>query len=186
MELDTLHTVIGIGIGASTIIGGVVWWGRKKLWHPAKAWFIGVNHAVKELVPNGGNSIKDAITRIDRQVDSNAARSIAIMSLMPQGIYECDIEGRCTSANHSICEMFGLDYSQMLGNGWLAAVEPDDRDRVLSVWLNAVAKAIPYESSYVVVNQRDHTSKRYKTSAKPMIGSKGNILGYYGVIEPVD
>ena len=186
MEIDTVHTLVGIAVGASTLLGGAFWWARRKLWLPAKVWFQGVNHAVKELIPNGGNSIKDAITRIDRQVDNNAARSKAIMSLMPQGIYECDTDGRCTAANLAICEMFGLDYTQMLGNGWLAAIEPGDRDRVLTVWLNAVNKGIPYESSYTIVNQRDHTSKRYKTSAKPMIGSKGIILGYYGVIEPVD
>ena len=37
----------------------------------------------------------------------------------------------CTFVNERWCELTGLSFDEALGDGWFAALHPDDRERVL-------------------------------------------------------
>ncbi len=52
----------------------------------------------------------------------------------PVGLFVSDENGRCTFANARWCELTGLSYEAALGDGWIAALHPEDRERVLTEW----------------------------------------------------
>jgi two-component system CheB/CheR fusion protein len=48
----------------------------------------------------------------------------------------------------SLRKFTGQTYEEVKGNGWAKTLHPDDLDRTLKVWNNAVLKKIPYEIEY--------------------------------------
>ena len=48
----------------------------------------------------------------------------------------------------SLRKFTGQTYDEAKGNGWAKTLHPDDLDRTLQVWNNAVLKKIPYEIEY--------------------------------------
>jgi PAS domain S-box-containing protein len=67
---------------------------------------------------------------------------------VPVGHFEADARGQYTYVNHRWCEMTGLTPDRALGDGWIGAIHPDDRARVLSEWQQLVRTAAPFRAEY--------------------------------------
>jgi PAS domain S-box-containing protein len=61
----------------------------------------------------------------------------ALTADTPYGIFRSDAEGGCLYVNQRWCELSGLAVEEALGDGWIAALHPDDRERVLGEWSDA-------------------------------------------------
>ena len=61
----------------------------------------------------------------------------ALTSHTPYGIFRSDSQGKCVYVNERWCELAGLSVDQALGDGWMAALHPDDLGRVLAEWREA-------------------------------------------------
>ena len=72
-------------------------------------------------LPNGA-------ARLD---SSDEAIFRAFAAHTPVGIFVSDADGSCIYVNERWCELAGLTPAQALGDGWLAAIHPDDRERVI-------------------------------------------------------
>lgn len=64
-----MHLIEWLGIGAGSLLaigalGRALWRFNRRI--------VGIADAVLELVPNGGRSIKDTVTRTERKVDDTA------------------------------------------------------------------------------------------------------------------
>jgi PAS domain S-box-containing protein len=57
-----------------------------------------------------------------------------IARILPVGIYCCDPQGRCLFVNERWCELTGLSAEQALGDGWMQAIHPEDREKVCEKW----------------------------------------------------
>lgn len=66
----------------------------------------------------------------------------------PVGIFETDVTGGCLFVNDRWCELAGLTRAQALGQGWLAAIHPDDRERVDGEWAAAVQGRRDFDLEY--------------------------------------
>lgn len=179
MNLDSVEQIIAITAGAGTLVASAFWFIRKRILIPIRSWVEKINRAIYQILPNGGNSMVDALKRIEKKTDENYARAKAILNLQTQAIYECDAEGRCTNANLALCEMFEMDMADVIGNGWAGALIPEDREKSVDVWMSCVTKGIPYEWHY----RLKKTGLEVRTKATPMFDSKGHIIGFYGVVE---
>jgi PAS domain S-box-containing protein len=60
-----------------------------------------------------------------------------LSSAAPIGIFMDDGHGNCRYVNERWVEMTGMSAAEAMGRGWLAAMHPDDRDRVFDEWLAA-------------------------------------------------
>lgn len=61
-------------------------------------------------------------------------RYVTLTRMSPVGIFHTDKEGATTFVNPRWCELAGLPAEAALGNGWLAAVHPEDRARIAAGW----------------------------------------------------
>ncbi|MCB1035025.1 MAG: PAS domain S-box protein, partial [Acidobacteria bacterium] len=61
-------------------------------------------------------------------------RAESLTRLSPVGIFRSDLEGRCTYVNQRWSEITGLSRELAMGEGWLRAVHPNDRQRVVEDW----------------------------------------------------
>jgi PAS domain S-box-containing protein len=96
---------------------------------------IEISHQFK---PNGGNSLRDVIDRIERDIDASKARTKILLGMSKYGVYEADANGNCTWVNRRWCEIAGLMPEEAMGNGWVTAIHPDDRAKVFAEWENSV------------------------------------------------
>jgi diguanylate cyclase (GGDEF)-like protein/PAS domain S-box-containing protein len=63
----------------------------------------------------------------------------ALTSRTPYGVFRSDSQGLCVYVNERWCELTGLTSDEALGDGWAAALHPDDADRVRAEWAQASA-----------------------------------------------
>src|SRR3989449_5554954 len=52
----------------------------------------------------------------------------------PVGIVQTDRAGDCLYVNRRWCDITGLSSEEAAGRGWIEAVHPDDRERVVAAW----------------------------------------------------
>src|SRR5579872_4662900 len=75
----------------------------------------------------------------NRQLRKSENLFHTLAQLAPVGIFEIDKDGNLLYANSRWGEITGLSPEDGSGTAWLAAVHPDDRERVTRAWNEAVA-----------------------------------------------
>lgn len=106
-----------------------------------------------ELRPNHGTSIRDSLDRIEaRQVTHEQRWRIALYD-HDKGIVELDARGLLVWANRTFREITGRDTSDLMGDGWALAVAPEDRQRILAEWAEAVAHGRDYETTVTYLRE---------------------------------
>lgn len=97
----------------------------------------------------------------------------------PVGVFVSSPDEGCTFVNDRWCELAGLQAEQALGDGWIAAIHPDDRERVLAEWEVASAAG-----GHAVIEFRfihaDGTTKWIQGFASAHRNDDGHIIGWVG------
>lgn len=75
----------------------------------------------------------------------------------------------------------GQTERQAAGNGWMAAVHPDDLHRVQSAWATALSHATPYNSDYRI-RCADGQYRWFNVRGAPVLDANGNPERWVGVI----
>lgn len=80
---------------------------------------------------------------IDRKISQDALRDSEerfreMSDASPLGIFVSDALGECVYTNAAYHKISGLDFEQALGTKWSTAVHPDDRQRIVIEWRDAV------------------------------------------------
>jgi PAS domain S-box-containing protein len=85
-------------------------------------------------------------TRFERWTIATRSRFENLLELAPQIVWFADGEGRLTYCNQYWYSYTGLSERETLGDGWINALHPDDRDRIATGWSDAVKQGVEYES----------------------------------------
>lgn len=138
-----------------------------------------------QLMPNGGSSLHDRIKRIDERVLIMEARQKLLDTNSAVGEFQTDEFGLCMYANSTLCDMYGLTESQMIGNGWLRAVVAEERQSVYDKWMGAVRNDFPYECRYRVRCCAEGGGETFEVQATAVAirDSSGKIIRFYGSVE---
>ena len=63
----------------------------------------------------------------------------AMSDASPLGIFVSDAQGNCVYTNAAYHKISGLDFEEALGTNWSMAIHPDDRQRIVTEWREAVS-----------------------------------------------
>jgi PAS domain S-box-containing protein len=106
------------------------------------------NHPPQPLTVTNQDEIGELIGGFNRLLETLAQRELALRdsvnqfrtltTLAPIGICLSDTKGNCLYANARWCEMAGMGMQEALGEGWLKALHPEDRDSVFANWQQMV------------------------------------------------
>lgn len=111
-------------------------------------------------------------------------RYSTLAKVAPVGIFGTDASGRCLYVNERWCEIAGLTPQEALGEGWVKALHPDDRERLLTQWYQAVKQHLPFQSEYrFQTPQGVQTWVFGQTVAEK--GNAGEVTGYVGTITDI-
>lgn len=141
----------------------------------------------KELTPNGGKSSNDLIRKIHELALVAELRTRHMVSKSNIPIYECEpTNGMCINANQALCELFGMQEKDMLGNGWLAAIAGNnERQQCWSAFQTAIESNIPYTWEYPITNQKTHEKFTCRTEMSVLRDQHGYPVLYQGNVEVI-
>src|SRR5258707_4707880 len=102
----------------------------------------------------------------------------------PIGIYQSDGRGRWVYVNRCWTEISGLSFEQSLGEGWVNALHPDDRENVLRQWRIGAQFGSDFDSEYRVITP-DRGLRWVHARAKAMHTAPNEFVGYVGTAEDI-
>lgn len=98
---------------------------------------------------------------------------------VPAILWVADPEARCRHVNSAWVEMTGRSLEDCLGEGWLAAMHPDDA----AVWPDLVSQAFKAQRPFSLecrLRRKDGRYRWYTKSGQPYRNAKGEIAGFVG------
>lgn len=122
--------------------------------------------------------------RMTDEVRHREAEWQAMSEASPLGIFRADAGGAYVYANPRYEQLFGIAATAALGDGWLAAVHPEDRARVQADW-NAVVEGRSSEMAGTYRVLRTDGKVIWAASSVAVIREDGGINGYVGIVEDV-
>jgi PAS domain S-box-containing protein len=107
-----------------------------------------------------------------------------LVTSAPVGIFQTNAQGDCLYVNQKWQEMTGLTTQQALGQGWIEALHPSDRDLIFAEWYEAAqtAKEFSLESRFITP-QGQITWVEGK--AVPLYDETGEISGYLATVTDI-
>jgi len=141
-----------------------------------------IEQIAAELKPNGGNSIRDVLDRLEKEMASFDSKIKTLIIYNDVALYETDPAGQCLWVSKQWCNLTGLLPADAQGNGWILSVHEDDRERVFEEWKNAIEQQRDFTMNYRVGNETVGFSTVHGR-ANAIKSAKGKILGFIGTLE---
>lgn len=107
-----------------------------------------------------------------------------LAELAPVGLFQTDAAGNCLFVNKRWCEIAGMEPSAALGQGWLSALHPEDRDRVSIEWYEAARGGYEFASEYRF-RTPDGKVTWLQGTAAATYSDTGEVSGYIGTVTDI-
>ncbi|MBD3559820.1 PAS domain S-box protein, partial [Planktothrix sp. FACHB-1355] len=104
-----------------------------------------------------------------------------LVSHAPVGIFQTDGEGKCVYVNPRWTEMTGLSLSEALGEGWVQALHPDDREQIFAEWVQATEEKRLFNLEYRF-RKPEGVEVWVSGQAIAVRDETGAIKGYFGTV----
>jgi PAS domain S-box-containing protein len=101
-----------------------------------------------------------------------------------QAVFTADEAGHVAGAEAVWHSLSGQVTEVAKGDGWLAAVHPDDRAHVEQAWRRAMQERSAYEFQYQT-NARGNARRHLSVKAVPRFSAQGNFLEWIGAITDI-
>ncbi|MDY6806083.1 MAG: PAS domain S-box protein [Cyanobacteriota bacterium] len=107
-----------------------------------------------------------------------------LIETSPICIFQTDPRGNCTYINDRWSEITGLSVEKALGQGWIYALHPDDRERVFTEWYGAIIGQRQFTTEYRLVGA-DGKIIWVTIQVMAEVGEDGQGVGYIGAIADI-
>lgn len=136
-----------------------------------------IGEVVRELRPNGGSTMRDAINLI---VAKQRARD---NTTEEYGVFEADKDGWCTHCNLHYLRMTGRTMDEVVGNGWINCIHPDDRSKVREEWALSVHDGRDFELACRMIKPG---GDEFNVIGRVVVmrDNNGKPIGYFGTVHP--
>jgi PAS domain S-box-containing protein len=139
----------------------------------------------KELMPNGGGSIKDQVKQISEDIKTIMIERDATFYLSKEPMFKSDGNGYYSSVNHAMCQLCGVSENELLGLGWLNYIALEDKDRIWEEWENIIESGKEISLFYGIKNPT--TMEVIPVKCRAVINRDNDkILSVIGTIEPTE
>ncbi|ABA22037.1 PAS/PAC sensor hybrid histidine kinase [Trichormus variabilis ATCC 29413] len=112
-------------------------------------------------------------------------RYATLAQTAPVGIFRNDASGRCIFANERACNLIGSPLEDILGEGWVQSLHPDDRLRIVREWNQAIKQNLPFKAEYRF-RHPNNVINWVISQAIPERGSDGEVTGYIGTMTDIN
>ena len=102
----------------------------------------------------------------------------------PIGIFWGDVSGKCRGVNPRWCELSGLTVEESLEYGWVRALHPEDRQRVLSQQAAHVRVPAPMDIEFRLLRP-DGSLRWVYSQSVALLDPSGQIDGFVGTVSDI-
>lgn len=141
-----------------------------------------IKFLMAELSPNGGSSVRDAISRIEIRLALTSGRVKAQMNDSSIPVFETDKDGKCTYANRAFLLRVQRGFSEIEGTGWVNVIHHSNKIEVMREWNKARKGSRNFEMDIKMATPDGMTFKVHCKGHK--IGTYETI-GYVGFLEDI-
>ncbi len=107
-----------------------------------------------------------------------------LVRLSPVGMFRTDASGACVFVNERWTEIVGIGSAAARGEGWIKALHPEDRERVVREWQQAAEGSGAFRSEYRF--QRDDGRVTWVLGhAVPEHDEAGRLVGHVGTVTEI-
>jgi len=117
------------------------------------------------------------------RLKASEARFRSLSAHSPIGILEVDSAGCCTYTNERWLAITGLTAEQSLGNGWMKAIHPEDRQNVLLQWAKAAAAKTELETEFRILKDGEIRWSRLRNTVLQSVETGQPV--FVGAVEDV-
>lgn len=150
-----------IGILTSIGIAAIVWSYRN--WLLPFALFLrnlatvsgDVRFIKKELLSNGGSSLKDRVTGIDQKLTMIEGRQRGLMSALPRATFETDGEFNWIDCNMALERLTGAGFQHLVRRRWVSLIHTDHRINVMREVSEAVADRRNIDVTFRIADEHE-------------------------------
>lgn len=127
-------------------------------------------------------AVQDDVTdriRKEHQLQEAEQRFRLVADAAPVMIWMADADKRCTYMNNAWLEFTARSLEQVLGDGWVESLHPDDRRSCLATYSGAFDNRRPYRMEYRL-RRRDGAYRNILETGVPRFAADGELEGYIG------
>lgn len=110
------------------------------------------------------NDFKNAIVPVLQRIEANqelqkqngavtTAMQNTLMNMIGSNVFKTDLKGNWIHVNRNLVNLTGMQYRDMLENGWLSCIAPKDRIRVSAEWDSAIEDNRVTEIDFDLINR---------------------------------
>jgi PAS domain S-box-containing protein len=104
---------------------------------------------------------------------------------IPQLVWTSRADGQVEYVNERWNEYTGIHSDEAIGEAWLAALHPEDRERALTAWEASVLSGETYEAEYRL-RRHDGEFRWFLGRARPLRSEDGEIVRWFGTLTDID
>ena len=121
----------------------------------------------------------DALSKAMAELKLSEKQFRLITDLSPVHLFRAGPDGDATYLSPGFLAMTGLRREQAMGFGWIDAVHPEDRERLMSSWQEALHSQVIFQAEF---RYRVATGefRWYRTRVVPDRDDAGNVIGWVG------
>jgi PAS domain S-box-containing protein len=136
------------------------------------------------------NALKDELLvreQLARELaEASEQRYRALADAMPQIVWTANPEGWLDYYNQRWFDYTGMTLEQTQGWGWQPVLHPDDLQKCIDCWNQAVATGESYEIEYRFKRASDGQYRWHLGRAVPMRDARGAIIKWFGIATDIN
>jgi PAS domain S-box-containing protein len=114
-------------------------------------------------------------------LQESESRLRTLMDALPQLLWTADAQGCCTYVSESYCQFLGVRSEGCMGLRWIDCVHPEDRERVIATWNDALMRKTTFITEYRLV-RHDGAYRWFLHRALPGLDAAGNVVEWIGTL----
>lgn len=103
---------------------------------------------------------------------------------IPAGVFRADADGTCSYVNGRWCEMAGITADRAISGGWIQAIHPDDRMKVIDAWHTSVRDRRRFFMEFRF-RRPNGTTRWVIEEAVTEQDADGKITGYLAIVTDI-
>lgn len=128
-----------------------------------------------QFKPNGGQSIKDSLNRIEHELRHIKFVSFAQLDIIDTPVFVSNNNGKYVWVNKAYLALTKMSFEEALGSGWEMTIAVDDRQRMKEEWYTACQESRPFHSSYTMKIGNSTIEVSCDAIIEPNVGYFGSV-----------
>lgn len=118
---------------------------------------------------------------VEQNLQESKDRYIKLTNSIPVGVFQTNNDYECLYVNQYCCQLMGLSEEKIKKKGWLDAIHPEDKDKVMREWVKSIKKNQSFELEYRIQRPDKSVIWVYGQCLAEYDSDK-NVKGYIGTI----